>query len=83
MGAGLKTGIDFHERPGLKMGANNQIFWSEIVSGFGEPDGTPPLGIPKSTPPEAELEPNKETFEHFGQIKNLVVRVGWEVKHKN
>ena len=61
------------------MGANNQIFWSGKRSGFGEPDGTPPLGIP----PGAELEPNKETFEHLGQIKNVVVRVGWEVKHKN
>lgn len=65
------------------MGANNQIFWSGKRSGFGEPDGTPPLGIPRSNPPGAELEPNKETFEHLGQIKNVVVRVGWEVKHKN
>ena len=67
------------------MDANNQIFWSGKRSGFGEPDGTPPLGIPKGTPPPpgAELEPNKETFEHLGQIKNVVVRVGWEVKHKN
>ena len=33
------------------MGENNQIFWSGKRSGFGEPDGTPPLGIPKSNPP--------------------------------
>ena len=51
------------------MGANNDIFWSEIGSGFGEPDGTPPPGIPRSTPSGAELELNKETFEHLGQIK--------------
>ena len=38
------------QRPGLKMGVNNDIFWSEIVSGFGEPGGTPPTGIPRSNP---------------------------------
>jgi len=27
------------------------IFWSEIGSGFGDAGGTPPLKIPKSTPP--------------------------------
>ena len=29
----------------------NDIFWSEIRSGFGEPGGTPPPRIPRSTPP--------------------------------
>ena len=36
------------------MGMNcveNYIFWSEVGSGFGELGGTPPLRIPKSTPP--------------------------------
>ena len=33
------------------MGVENGIFWSEIVSGFGEPDGTPLPSIPRSTPP--------------------------------
>jgi len=37
-------------RPGLKTGVKNDIFWSEIGSGFGEPGGTPPPRIPRSTP---------------------------------
>ena len=37
-------------RPGLKTGAGNGIFWSEIVSGFGDAGGTPPAKIPRSTP---------------------------------
>ena len=35
-------------RPGLKTGVENCIFWSEIGSGFG--DGTPSPRIPRSTP---------------------------------
>ena len=31
------------------MGVENDIFWSEIEWGFGEPDGTPPPRIPRST----------------------------------
>ena len=27
------------------------VFWSEIGSGFGDADGTPPQKIPRSTPP--------------------------------
>ena len=42
-------------RPGLKTGVENYIFWSEIVSGFGEPGGTSPLSIPRSTPRESHL----------------------------
>ena len=38
----------------------NEIFWSEIASGFGEPGGTPPPRIPRSTPPEAAI--NLEYF---------------------
>ena len=37
-------------RQGLKTGLKNEIFWSEIGSGFGEPGGTPPPRIPWSTP---------------------------------
>ena len=37
---GLKTGMDFIGLvSGLKTGAENYIFWSEIVSEFGEPGG--------------------------------------------
>ena len=38
------------KRPGLKTGIQNDIFWSETASGFGEPGGTPPPRIPGSTP---------------------------------
>ena len=31
---------------GLKIGVENDIFWSEIGSGFGEPGGTSPPGVP-------------------------------------
>ena len=36
---------------GLKKGVKNDIFWSEIGSGFGELGGTPPPRIPRSNPP--------------------------------
>ena len=32
------------------MGVKNDILWSEIGSGFGEPGGTPPPRISRSTP---------------------------------
>ena len=32
------------------MGVKNDIFWSEIGSGFEEPGRTPPPGISRSTP---------------------------------
>ena len=35
----------------LKTGVKNDVSWSEIESGFGEPGGTPPPRIPRSTPP--------------------------------
>ena len=44
-----ENGFGF-ERPGLKTGVENDIFWSEIGSGFGEPGGTPLPRIPRSTP---------------------------------
>ena len=37
--------MNFRGHAGLKMGAKNEIFWSEIGSGFGEPVGTPPARI--------------------------------------
>ena len=33
------------------MGVENDIFWSEIGSGFGGPGGTPPQRIPEINPP--------------------------------
>ena len=38
------------QRPGQKTCVENDIFWSEIGSGFGEAGGTPPPRIPRSTP---------------------------------
>ena len=35
----------------MKRGVENYIVWSEMGSGFGEPGGTPPPRIPRSTPP--------------------------------
>ena len=35
----------------LKRGVENDIFWSEIESGFLEPGGTPTTIIPMNTPP--------------------------------
>ena len=32
------------------MAGKNDIFWSEIVSGFGEPCGTPLPGLPPPRP---------------------------------
>lgn len=34
----------------MKTAVENDIFWSEIWSGFGEPDGTPMPRIPRSAP---------------------------------
>ena len=47
---------------GLKTSVKNDIFWSEIGSGFGEPGGTAPPRIPRSTP---GLKPVKK-------LKNLI-----------
>ena len=41
------------QRSGLKIGVENYILCSEIRSRFGEPSGTPPPRIPRSTPPQA------------------------------
>ena len=48
------------DMPGLKTGAKNDIIWSEIGSGFGEPGGTPPPRIPRSPPPGGKLRFSKE-----------------------
>ena len=36
------------QRSGLKTGVENNIFWYEIGSGFGEPGGTRPTRIHRS-----------------------------------
>ena len=50
----MKTGMDCSSRSALKTGLENDIFWSEIESGFGEPGGTPHQefpGVPPTPPP--------------------------------
>ena len=40
------------------MGVKNDILWSEIGPGFGEPGGTPPpkcLGVPPGNAPNATI----------------------------
>ena len=45
----LKMGMNFWAQG--ENGCGNDIFWSEIGSGFGESGGTPPPRIPRNTPP--------------------------------
>ena len=52
------------ERSRLKTGAENNTFWSEIGSGFGEQGGTPPPRILRSSPPPSARE--------FSQIRQFV-----------
>ena len=42
---------------GLKTGLENDTFWSEIGSGFGEPGGTTQPRIPRSTPTPGAIIP--------------------------
>ena len=37
-------------RSGLKTGVENEMFWSEMGSGFKAEDGTPPPRLSRSTP---------------------------------
>ena len=46
---GLKTCMGL-KRSRLKTVVENDVIWSEIGSGFGEPGGSPPPRIPRSTP---------------------------------
>ena len=54
------------QRSGLKTGVENAMFWSEIGSGFGEPGGTPPPMILRSTAPSLVLLTS--FFFFFGQL---------------
>ena len=45
------TGTFEKQAPGLKTGVENDICWSEMGSGFGEPGGTPPPRILPLLPP--------------------------------
>ena len=69
-------------RPGLKTGVENYIFWSERGSGFGEPGGTSPPRIPRSTsrgvPSRRELHIAKRLvitrFRPSGDLRRLNLR---------
>ena len=52
--ARFENGYGFY-RPDLKTGVENDIIRSEIESGFGEPGGTPPPRIHRSTPPRIQI----------------------------
>ena len=53
------------QNPGLKTGVENDIFWSEIGPGFGEPGGTPPPWVPRSTPPPVEIQSRTKMFDRM------------------
>ena len=59
---GLKTGMDFG---GLvwKRVWKITFFLSDIEAGFGEPGGTPPQRIPRSTPPRVKTVLCSYSFE--------------------
>jgi len=69
-------------RPGLKTGVRNNIFWSEIGSGFGDAGGTPPPTIPRSTPPGHLHPANFKTltgclsFRHSNAVEEGKERMG-------
>ena len=50
-------------RPGLKTGGGNDIFWSEIGSGFVDAGGTPPPKIPRSISPGDQFHSNRRRSE--------------------
>ena len=53
------------------MGVKNDFFLSEIGSAFGEPGGTPPPRIPRSTPPG-----------NIGGIDGIVIRLSRLSNHQ-
>ena len=68
--------------PGLKKGVGNSMFWSEIGLGFGEPHGTPPPKILRSTPSpwsQISLMFGEEFYFTFTQICFGVVGSGFSV----
>ena len=52
-------------RPCLKTGVENNIFWSEIGSGFEEPDSTLPPRIPRSSPPRRCFLKSIFTYDYY------------------
>ena len=54
----------------MKTGVEN-VFWSEIGSGFGEPGGTPPPRIPRNTPRGAVCNFKNNVQETYLFVSNL------------
>ena len=48
----------------------NEIFWSEIGSGFGEPGGIPPPRITRSTP-RREIRPKAGELSHVPNLMQI------------
>ena len=70
-------------RPEQKTGVKNDIFWSEIESGFGEPGGTPLPRIPKSTPPGfngVKKETRRASFSYSSRLSRNEDKVKDETK---
>ena len=55
----------------MNTGMESDIFWSEIVSGFVEPDGTPSPRIHRNTPPEVIYNLNPSCDNHIYAVPNL------------
>ena len=69
-------------RPGLRTGVKNDIFWSEIGSGFGVPCGTRPPRFPRSIPSGVEQQEKGEVSPFWARISlkslvNLLIDVGF------
>ena len=59
---GLKTGMDFGDLVWKRVWKIT-FFLSDIEAGFGEPGGTPPQRIPRSTPPRVKTVLCSYSFE--------------------
>ena len=66
------------------MGAEKDIFWSEIGSGFGEPGSTPPPRIPRSPspPPIARQITDRKCHNVDSNQTTLLLRMNYIVHFK-
>ena len=64
--------IIFFLKARSEKGCGKLHFWSEIGSGFGEPGGTPPPRIPRSTPPGKWPPPRKKELCQGGYCWTLL-----------
>ena len=66
------------QRPGPKTGVENDTFWSEIGSGFGDEPagGTPPPRIPRSTPRDFFTLSFLLSCAHILKISPFAIKIG-------